>query len=52
MPTGAGSGTRYEISQEYAEKNKIMLKALQIGLQALHDRGEISILSSENLHEN
>lgn len=46
--TGTGPGTRYEISQEYAEKNKVMLKALQIGLQVLRDRGEISILPSEN----
>ena len=45
---GTGSGTRYEISHEYTEKNKIMLKALQIGLQVLHDRGEISILPEEN----
>ncbi len=52
LRTGTGPGTRYEISQEYAEKNKVMLKALQIGLQVLHDRGEISILSSENDHEN
>lgn len=46
--TGTGPGTRYEISQEYAEKNKVMLKALQIGLQVLRDRGEISISASEN----
>lgn len=52
LRTGTGPGTRYEISHEYAEKNKVMLKALQIGLQVLHDRGEISILSSENIHEN
>ena len=52
LRTGTGPGTRYEISQEYAEKNKVMLKALQIGLQVLHERGEISILSSENIHEN
>ena len=45
---GTGSGTRYEISHEYTEKNKIMLKALQIGLQVLHDKGEISILPEEN----
>lgn len=52
LRTGTGPGTRYEIAQEYAEKNKVMLKALQIGLQVLHDRGEISILSSQNRHEN
>lgn len=47
VKSGQGKGTRYSIAPEYFEQNKILHKALQIGLQVLKERGEISISTAK-----